>query len=90
MRRCVMCDSGEVESEEHFVADCPFYSDLRVGCLRRLRELVGSSGEEQLRTVSFLELVAGSGTRSLSADVRLQAEKCIWDFQAGLLEAGGV
>ena len=80
MRCCVLCNSGAVESEEHFVADCAYYSDLRAGCLSRLRALVGQAGESRLRTISFLQLVAGSGTRELSADVRLSAEKCTWDF----------
>ena len=37
-------------------------------------------GEPLLRSISFLQLVAGSGTREFSADVRLSAEKCTWDF----------
>ena len=80
MRRCVLCNSGAVESEEHFVADCPYYTDLRAGCLSRIRALVGQAAERQLRSLSFLQLVAGCGTRQFSADVQLSAEKCTWDF----------
>ena len=28
-RRCLICMSGEVEDEEHFVMDCGMYEDLR-------------------------------------------------------------
>ena len=80
MRICVMCDSGAVESEEHFAADCPYYADLRAGCLHRLHGLLDGGGQERLRSLSFLELVVGSGTRYLPAEVQLRAEKCVWDF----------
>ena len=39
MRRCVMCNSGEVETEEHFVAQCPYYDELRARCCSRLKGL---------------------------------------------------
>jgi len=28
-RRCLVCMSGEIEDESHFVVDCAFYDDLR-------------------------------------------------------------
>jgi len=28
-RRCLICMSGEIEDESHFVVDCAFYDDLR-------------------------------------------------------------
>ena len=28
-RRCLICMSGEIEDECHFVIDCAFYDDLR-------------------------------------------------------------
>ena len=87
MRRCVLCNSGAVESEEHFVADCPYYTDLRAGCVSRIRALVGQAAERQLRSLSFLQLVAGCGTRELSADVQLSAEKYLGLPEAGLAPA---
>lgn len=28
-RKCILCDSGAIEDEVHFLIDCNFYSDLR-------------------------------------------------------------
>ena len=79
LRQCVMCRTGEVETEAHFVADCPYYQDLRERCLVRLQGLFDAAGESQPR-LDFLELIAGSGSSKLPASVRVKAEKCAWDF----------
>jgi len=79
LRRCVMCRSGAIETDEHFVAACPYYEDLRAGCLERLHMLFERAGEPRPQ-VGFLELVAGSGSSAFPASLQLRAEKCGWDF----------
>ena len=81
MRQCVMCDTGAVETEEHFVDDCPFYSDLRDRCVERLRELLLSVGMRDFPpTATFFGLVAGSASALAPSEVRLRVEKCAWDY----------
>ena len=75
-RRCVMCDSGAVETEEHFVLQCPYYDDLRAGCVERVCSLLHSATEQ----VDLLRLVAGDWSSSLPAEVRFKAERRGWDF----------
>ena len=78
-RLCVMCNLGAVETEEHFVAECPFYADLRAGCWSRLRS-VCEQGATQMPPVDFLSLVAGSASSSVPGALQLRVEKCAWDF----------
>jgi hypothetical protein len=80
MRQCVMCDSGAVETEEHFVAECSFYRDLREGCKARLRRVLLAAGLSQQAEPDFLQLIAGSASSTLPTCVQLKAEKCAWDF----------
>ncbi len=75
-RRCVMCDSGAVETEEHFVLQCPYYADLRAGCVERVCSLLHSAPEQ----VDLLRLVSGDWSSSLPAEVRFKAERRGWDF----------
>jgi hypothetical protein len=79
MRQCVMCDSGAVETEEHFVAECSFYRDLREGC-KALRRVLLAAGLSQQAEPDFLQLIAGSASSTLPTCVQLKAEKCAWDF----------
>ena len=62
-RFCIHCDSKAVESEKHFLLDCPRYQDLRNKLFASILEisngkweLVNRSSEDQ-----FLLLMAGSG-----------------------------
>jgi len=80
LRQCVVCGSGAVETEQHFVVDCPFYADLRTRCLARLRGLLEPVGEYRPDQLNFLEFIAGSWSSTLPESVRLKAEKCAWDF----------
>ena len=80
LRQCVMCHSGAVETEGHFVAECSFYDDLRDGCLARLSTLLQREGVVGHPEIDFLQLVAGSASSLLPAKVQLKAEKCAWDF----------
>ena len=80
LRQCVFCSAGLVESEGHFVAECPYYDDLRETCLARLSALLLQEGVHDYPEIDFLQLVAGSASSLLPAKVQLRAEKCAWDF----------
>ena len=85
MRHCVMCQSQNIESEEHFVADCPFYAQLRHDCLAKLSTMVAEAGRvpswlTRPSREDLVQLFIGAKANSLPPAVREKAERCVADF----------
>jgi hypothetical protein len=48
-RKCRLCETGEVETAEHFAAVCPFNAKERADCLNQVESLLGAGGSVKAR-----------------------------------------
>lgn len=85
LRACLFCNTGEVESEQHFAASCPFYNEERGRLCAKLVSIAG--GPEQAPswllqpTVEDLShVILGAKCWQLPVDCRARAERCVHDF----------
>ncbi|HEX2614968.1 MAG TPA: reverse transcriptase family protein, partial [Nitrososphaera sp.] len=88
LRTCPFCYTGQIETESHLVASCPFYSDLRSSCLAKIKTAAGlqvsralddamkSSSEENLAEL-FLGNACLIGMRT---EAREKVDNVILDY----------
>jgi hypothetical protein len=81
---CRMCDSGEVESAQHFACHCANYEDQRQECLQEVLELLAGHDVPELRmAVRFREprLFLGDALPGkLSTELRRKVDRVLCDF----------
>ena len=49
LRHCMFCDKQCIETAQHFVAECPFYADLRTEAVRRINATIANQITPQLK-----------------------------------------
>jgi hypothetical protein len=70
-RRCLICMSGEIEDESHFVVDCAFYDDLREKFKNVLMKEGIEFGEERKTEAGkkrLLQLLLGTGLQGANKE----------------------
>ena len=50
-RRCLLCMSGEVEDERHFVLSCVVYKEMRKKMFEVVKEVMLKKKKEEIETV---------------------------------------
>ena len=56
-RTCEYCSMGKVESEEHFLLECPLYQDTRISFFKSLKCNVGTNTER----IKIIKLIFEQG-----------------------------
>ena len=70
-RRCLICMSGEIEDESHFVVDCAFYDDLREKFKNVLMKEGIEFGEERKTEAGkkrLMQLLLGTGLQGANKE----------------------
>jgi hypothetical protein len=83
-RTCKMCRTGQVETAEHFVSNCPFYQEERHHCLQKVRELVGRGAPQaMMNAIATAEMGLFLGDvflRQLPTDIARRVDAAVCDY----------
>jgi len=87
-RRCLICMSGEIEDESHFVVDCAFYDDLREKFKNVLMKEGIEFGEERKTEAGkkrLLQLLLGTGLQGANKEAAARLRQETLNFCRGAM-----